>query len=53
MLLSLPFDLGLPIDVTSESDFDMGFALTVGHGFIMGSSSLAYPSRNDDSNFNS
>ncbi|KAK7823777.1 hypothetical protein CFP56_035082 [Quercus suber] len=44
---------GLPIDVTSGSDFDMGFALTVGHGFILGSSSLAYPSVNDDSNFNS
>ncbi|KAK7833046.1 hypothetical protein CFP56_026032 [Quercus suber] len=44
---------GLPIDVTSGFDFDMGFPLTVEHGFILGSSSLAYPSVNDDSNFNS
>ena len=51
--LPLLSDSGLPIDVTSGSDFDMGFALTVGHGFILGSSSLAYPSVNYDSNFNS
>ena len=53
VLLSLPFDSRLPIDVTSGFDFDMGFALTVEHGFILGSSSLAYPSVNNDSNFNS
>ena len=53
MHLSLPSNLGLPIDVTRGSDFDMGFALTVGHGFILGSSSLAYPLLKDDSNFNS
>ena len=53
MHLSLPSDSGLPIDVTRGSDFGMGFALTIGHGFILGSSSLAYPSVNDDSNFNS
>ena len=51
--LSLPFDSRLPIDVTSGSNFDMRFALTVGRGFILGSSSLAYPSVNNDSNFNS
>ena len=53
MHLSLPSDLGLPIDVTSGSDFDMRFALKVEHGFILDSSSLAYSLMNDDSNFNS
>ena len=41
--LSLPFDSGLPIDVTSGSDFDMGFALTVGRvyfGFLFTGLSL-------------
>ena len=53
MHLSLPYDSGLPIDVTSGSDFDMEFALTVEHGFTLGSFSLAYPLVKDDSNFNS
>ena len=51
--LSLPSDLGLPLDVTSGSDFGLGFDLTVGHGFNLGSSSLAFPLLNEDFDFNS
>ena len=50
--LSLPSDSGLPINVTKGSDFGLGFDLTVGHGFNLGSSSLVYPSINNDFDFN-
>ena len=40
------------MDVANGSDFDLGFDLTVGHGFNLGSSSLGYPSVNDDLDFN-
>ena len=50
--LSLPSDSGLPMDVANGSDFGLGFDLTVGHGFNLGSSSLVYPSVNDDFDFN-
>ncbi|KAK7837482.1 disease resistance protein adr2 [Quercus suber] len=43
---------GLPMDAANESDFGLGFDLTVGHGFNLGSSSLVYPSVNDDFDFN-
>ena len=36
--LSLPSDSGLPMDVANESDFGLGFDLTVAHGFNLGSS---------------
>ena len=50
--LSLPSDSGLPMNVTNGSDFGLGFDLTFGHGFNLGSSSLVYPSVNDDFDFN-
>ena len=50
--LSLPSDSGVPMDVTNGSDFGLELDLTVGHGFNLGSSSLVYPSVNDDFDFN-
>ena len=50
--LSLPSSSGLPMDVANGSDFGLGFDLTVGYGFNLGSSSLVYPSVNDDFDFN-
>ena len=50
--LSLPSDLGVPMDVTNGSDFGLDLDLTVGYGFNLGSSSLVYPSVKDDLDFN-
>ncbi|KAK7837481.1 hypothetical protein CFP56_021186 [Quercus suber] len=43
---------GLPMDVANRSGFGFEFDLTVAHGFNLGSSSLVYPSVNDDFDFN-
>ena len=46
-------DSGLPMDVANGSDSGFGFDLTLGAGIDLGSQSMADPSRNDDSDFNS
>uniref|UniRef100_A0A7N2LW61 Uncharacterized protein n=1 Tax=Quercus lobata TaxID=97700 RepID=A0A7N2LW61_QUELO len=52
--LSLPSDSGLPfpMDVTNGSGLGFRFDSTICDGFDLGSLSMAYPSVNNDSNFN-
>ena len=50
--LSLPIDSRLQLDVTNGSDLGLGYDSTVGDGFDLVPSSMAYSSVNYDSNFN-
>ena len=50
--LSLPIDSRLQLDVTNGSDLGLRSDSTVGDGFDLAPSSMAYSSVNYDSNFN-
>ena len=49
---SLPTDSGLQLDVKNGSDMGLGSDSTVGDGFDLAPSSMAYSTENHDSDFN-